>query len=149
MQIGIHLVHRPALDELRARGVNVPEPWIGVLDLMRLIEGLGPEPESDRPLGVVGVDALLTASGPDSEAVMRLVRRGLHEARRYFEWRRIALCLLVQSRLHAAADGSPELDTPEGVRSLTPLVGQGMRPMANTMTSSAREADWWWAPQLG
>lgn len=163
MQLGIHVVRRAALGTLIERGAlpAIPEPWLGVLDLVRALEGHAPEPRAHTPLGVVGLDALLRATGSgDRDDAMRMVRRGLHEARSYFEWRQIPLCFLMAGRVRAAGDGvSLELELDQGWCSLTALLGRSVRPMGTDAATGSkvgklggqrgRGADWWWAPQLG
>ncbi len=162
MQLGIHVVRRAALPELAGRGVIVPEPWLGILDLARTIEGLGPEPASDQALGVVGLDALLAAVGRGDgaedqiAAVLQALRGHLREARRYFEWRHIPLCFLVDGRLLATVvdDRGPELEVGDRRHSLTALFGQGLRPMLETQSDKqsgkqSGKIDWWWTPQPG
>lgn len=149
MRLGAHVMRLGALAELTARGAlpALPEPFLGVVDFMRALEGLGPEPAEATPLGIVGLDALLAAAalaGPDqAERALRGLRGALHEARGYFEWRRIPLVLLVRGALEARSDGGATLALASGPGiSLDPLLGRGIKPMSGSR-------DWWWAPQLG
>jgi hypothetical protein len=141
MQLGIHLIERGALAALATKGVEVPEPWIGVIDLARTIEGLLPEPVSRRPLGVVGLDRLLEAAGDEAPAVMSLLRRSFHDGRSYFEWSRIPLVVLVAGRLGPHHDGGPELTLGAKRWPLAPIVGKRLEPVAG-------DDRWWWAPQI-
>lgn len=103
------------------------------------IEGLAPEPSAGGALGAIGVEALIAACGPETAAVMRLVRRGLHDTRRYFEWRRIPLCFLVEGRLRPV-DGALVLDLGDAVCALDALFGKSLRPMSDAGPAGA---DWW------
>jgi hypothetical protein len=144
MQVGVHLVERTRLPTLAAHGVDVPEPWMGVLDALRMVAGHLPEPPEARPLGLVGLDALLSAAPGDAGTVLRAVRSGLVEARRYFTWKQIPLVLLVEGKIDDPADGTG-LGLTLGPRrwALAPLLGVRLapaRPDAN---------GWWWTPQIG
>ncbi len=142
MQLGIHLIERTALEDLRAKEVEVPQPWVGMLDLARIIEGLLPEPEADRPLVAVGLEAVLEAVGDEAPATLSRLRRSLHEGRAYFEWSRIPLVMVVSGRLEAHPDGGPGLTRDGKSWPLAPLVGKRLEPVGG-------DARWWWSPQLG
>lgn len=145
MQLGIHLLQQEALPELTERHVVVPEPWIGVVELLRMIEGLEDEPPHKRPLGVVGLEALLIACRNEEKDVLRLIRRGIHGAKRYFDWREIPICFVLRGRLKAeAGQAIPDLSHAGHTWSLAPLVGHGLKPVDSELAGA-----WWWGPQLG
>ena len=97
MRLGVHVIRRHALKQLAAREVHVPEPWIGIVDYLRMLEGHSAEPPSQQALGVVGLDTLLEAVGGDADDVLRLIRGRTYEALRYFERSGISLCILVEA----------------------------------------------------
>lgn len=143
MQPGIHVVERAVLPGLEARGLEAPQPWVGVLDLIRAIEGLRPEPAAGRPLVVVGLDALVEAAGDEAAAVLSQVRRGLHEGRAYFEWAKIPLVLVVEGALEPLAAQGSGLELVRGRRRwpLAPLLGVRVEQVGD-------HAGWWWSPQI-
>ena len=63
MQLGLHLIVRKDLGRLAEQGAEVSAPYLGVVDLVRAVEGNLPEPPPSMPLGLVGLDALCLASG--------------------------------------------------------------------------------------
>ena len=136
VQQGIHLIERRALG-----GLKVPEPFLGVLDVVRTIEGRLPEPASDQPLGVIGLDRLLEVTGDEAPAVMSHLRRSFHEGRSYFEWSRIPLVLLVEGELGPHHLGGPELHRGSAHWPLAPLVGKRLEPVDGNER-------WWWSPQI-
>lgn len=144
MQAGMHVVERARLSILADQGVEVPEPWMGVLDALRMVEGHLPEPPEGLPLGLVGLDALVLAVPGEATAVLQAIRTGLVEARRYFVWKQIPVVLLLDGRIEDPADGGGLLLW-HGARRwpLAPLLG--------TRFSAARPdvSGWWWAPQIG
>lgn len=144
MQLGVHVVERPRLPALAAVGVDLPEPWTGVLDALRTVAGQLPEPPEGRPLSLVGLDALLSAVPGDGATVLRAVRGGLVEARRYFAWKQIPVVLLVEGRVDDPADGTG-LGLSHGGRrwSLSPLLGVRLTP------ARLDAAGWWWTHQIG
>lgn len=132
------------MSSLAAAGVDVPEPWMGILDVLRMVEGHLPEPTEGRPLGVVGLEALLRAVPGDGTTVLQAVRRGMSEARRYFTWKEIPVVLILEGHIENPPEGSGlQLTRSERHWSLAPLLGTGF--------SSARPdtSGWWWAPQIG
>lgn len=144
MKQGLHVIELSRLPNLASAGANVPEPWMGVLDVLRMVEGHLPEPDERRPLGIVGVDAILRAAPDDATSVLQGIRAGLLEARRYFAWREIPIVVLIDSQIDDPADGSG-LHVVSGQRRwpLGPLLG-------TRLTAVATKSDgWWWAPQLG
>jgi hypothetical protein len=144
MRLGIHVVERARLSTLSAAGVHVPEPWMGVLDALRMVEGHLPEPSDGQALGLVGLDALLEAAGADSGPVQRTLRTGFAGARSYFTWKRIPLVLLLDGRVDDARDGSGlVLVHGEHRRPLAPLLGTRLTPARDHVRG------WWWAPQIG
>jgi hypothetical protein len=144
MQLGIHVVERSRLPVLAAAGVDVPEPWTGVLDVLRAVSGHLPEPTEGRALGLVGLDALLAAVPGDGATVLRAVRGGLVEARRYFSWKQIPVVLLVEGKIDDPADGTGLGLTHGGRRwSLAPLLGVRLTP------ARPDAAGWWWTSQIG
>ncbi len=144
MQLGIHVVERARLSTLAASGVEVPEPWMGVLDALRMMEELLPEPPADQPLGLVGLDALLCAAGSESTPLQRTIRAGFAEARHYFSWKRIPVVLLLNGRVDDLRDGSGlALLFAERRWPLAPLLGTRLAP------ARAGVKGWWWAPQIG
>lgn len=144
MQPGLHVVERARLAPLAALGVDVPEPFMGILDVLRMAEGHLPEPPPGRPLGVVGLDAILSASPGDPTRLLQAMRVGLVEARRYFAWKAIPLVLLVDC----------EVDDPADETGLHVRIGARRCPLApllGTRLAAARvdTHGWWWASQIG
>lgn len=144
MKQGLHVIELARLPHLAASGANVPEPWMGMLDVLRMVEGHLPEPAEKQPLGIVGVEALLRAAPDDATPVLQGIRAGLIEARRYFAWKEIPLVILIDARIDDPADGSG-LYVVSGERRwpLGPLLGTRLSTVANNRDG------WWWAPQLG
>jgi hypothetical protein len=143
MQRGVHLVERARLPSLAAHGVSVPEPWMGLLDVLRMVEGHYPEPPEAKPLGLVGLDALLRATPGDGAGVMLAIRGGLADARSYFAWKQIPLVILVDGQIEDLGEGvGQRLVGGERRWSLTPLLGSGLTPGRPGVLG------WWWASQL-
>ena len=144
LQTGLHLVLRAALPTLAERGLRVPEPWIGVVDLARMVEGRLSEPPSGQPLGIVGLDALVQASGDGLHGTLAVIRRGVHDGKRYFDWKQIPLVFLVEGTLEVDPEaGGPVLRHGRERFPLYALFGRSIAPL------SADDATWWWTPQLG
>lgn len=144
MKVGIHVAERARLSHLGPKGLVVPEPWMGILDCLRMIDGHLPEPRANQPLGIVGLDALLCGMTGDSTSLLQTLRKGLVHARRYFNWKEIPVVLLVDGRI-ADAEDDTGLALERGARrwALAPMLGTHMHPvLANTH-------GWWWAPQIG
>jgi hypothetical protein len=164
MQPGLHIVERARLASLAAAGVDVPEPYMGVLDVLRMVEGHLPEPPAGQALGVVGLDALLRAVagsavispgdlgaqlGGDPSRLLQGLRTGFVEARRYFAWKAIPLVFLVDGTIDDPAD-----DTGlhlNGAASSGPAPRWPLAPLLGTRLTPARAglSGWWWAPQIG
>lgn len=144
MQNGVHIIRRSRLDQLAERGADVPGPWVGVLDLARMVEGHIDEPEPRRPLGIVGLEALLRASDEHADDIMRIIRRQLHAGKHYFEWKKIPLVFLVDGELAGRHDAKGVmLEYGHDVWDLGPMLGKGMKAKIDD------EPGWWWAPQVG
>ncbi len=144
MRLGIHVVERARLSALAAAGVNVPEPWMGILDALRMVDGHLPEPPEGQALGLVGLGALLDAAGTGSGAVQRSLRTGFAGARSYFTWKRIPLVLLVDGNVDDARDGAGLALIHGGhCWPLAPLLGTRLTPARDNVQG------WWWAPQIG
>jgi hypothetical protein len=143
MKLGVHLIERGKLPLLSAVGVDVPPPWMGILDVLRMVEGHLPEPPEKQPLGIVGVEAIVRTA-PDATKVLQALRAGLLEARRYFGWKEIPLVFLPDARVDDASDGNG-LVLELGARrcSLAPLLGTRLTPVRE------KSDGWWWAPQIG
>jgi hypothetical protein len=144
MQPGLHVVERARLAPLAALGVDVPEPFMGILDVLRMSEGHLPEPPAGRPLGVVGLDAMLAATPGDPTRLLQAMRAGLVEARRYFAWKAIPVVMLVDGEVDNPADDTG-LHLRLGARrcALAPLLGTRLS------TARADARGWWWASQIG
>jgi hypothetical protein len=144
LQSGLHVIERRRLNTIARDGVDLPEPWMGVLDVLRMIDGHLAEPPEHRPLGVHGLDALVAAAPGDAHGVLSALRLGFVEGRRYFAWKEIPVVLLVDGGIDDPRDGTGLHLTVEGRRvSLAPFLGtrfQPPRPSAN---------GWWWSPQIG
>ena len=144
MQAGVHVVERARLAPLAAAGALVPEPFMGVLDVLRMVEGHLPEPPGGQPLGVVGLDALLKAAAGDPTRLLQGMRAGFVEARRYFAWKAIPVVMLVEGRIDDPGDDTGlYLCSAERRWSLAPLLGTRLTP------ARAGSAGWWWASQIG
>jgi hypothetical protein len=144
MKQGLHVIELGRLPRLAAAGADVPAPWMGVLDVLRMVEGHLPEPVERRPLGIVGVEALLRAAPEDATSVLQGVRAGLLEARRYFTWKEIPIVVLIDATVDDPSDGSG-LYVVSGERRwpLGPLLGTRLAPV------TSKNDGWWWAPQVG
>lgn len=144
MKVGLHVAERSRLSHLGPNGLVVPEPWMGILDCLRMIEGHLPEPAPNQPLGIVGLDALLNGMTGDSTTMLQAVRKGLVHARRYFNWKEIPVVVLLDGRVvDAEADTGLALEHGTRQWSLAPLLGTRLRPVL------ANVHGWWWAPQIG
>jgi hypothetical protein len=144
MQAGLHVVERGRLASLAAAGVDVPEPFMGILDALRMVEGHLPEPPAGQPLGLVGLDALLRAVPGDPTRMLQGMRAGLVEARRYFAWKAIPVVILVEGRIDDLADDTGlYLCSAERRWPLAPLLGTRLTP------ARPDAGGWWWAPQIG
>ena len=144
MQLGVHVVQRERLSALAAAGVEVPEPWMGLLDALRMVEGHLGEPPEGQPLGLVGLEALLGAVPGEGTALLQALRTGLVEARRYFAWKRIPLVFLVPGTVDDPQDGTGLTLEHQGRRwPLAPLLG------THLVAARLATPGWWWAPQLG
>lgn len=137
MQQGIHIVERPAL----AGVLDASAPTrVGALDLVRLVEGHLPEPAAGEPLVVEGLAALLDAADDEAEDVLRVLRRCVHDARRFFEYSRVPLVVVADGALSDEGEGL-SMEGGRGRWSLAPLVGHGPRRQSG-------HDGWWWSPQL-
>ena len=144
MPMGIHVIERRRLGPLARDGIEVPEPWMGVLDVLRMAEGHVPEPPEGRPLGVHGLDALLAASPGDAYGVLQALRLGFVDARRYFAWKQIPVVLIFDNAVEDPRDGTG-LHLARGDRrlALAPFLGTRLEP------ARAGATRWWHAPQIG
>lgn len=144
MKSGVHVVERTRLPELRPRGLDVPDPWLGIIDLLRTIEGHLPEPAEKHALGILGLDALLAAGRQQEASLTPSLRTLLYAGKHYFEWKEIPLVFLVDARIGGEHDaGEAHLAIGEAQISLAPIFGRGLQPMHEDV------AGWWWAAQLG
>lgn len=134
-QLGLHIVHRKALAKLAERGLAV-ESRVGVVELLRSLEGLAEPPDAGVPLGVDGLDELLRAAGDDAADVLRLLRTRLREARRYFDKHGIALVFVVEGALDASVSDGVTLEVAGRPRGVEALTGSPLAPVAG--------ADGWW-----
>lgn len=144
MQQGIHVVERHRLAALAREGLDVPQPWHGILDGLRMTQGLASEPPERRPLTLTGLDALLLVIEDDATHVLRSIRDPLMAARRYFTWKQIPLVLLLEGEIEDRRDGSGLHLRLRGHRwSLGPLLGTKLEPAFPHITG------WWWASHFG
>ncbi len=137
---GLHVVTKDAMPRL-----ELPESAVrvGILDLLRLIEGLADEPAPGEPLVVEGVARLLMASD-ERTAVLGALRESLVAARGYFAWKAIALVVVLDVRVDDAAGGRGlDLFLGDAVVPLSPLFGTRLTRARPT------ESGWWHAPQIG
>ena len=142
--MGIHVIERRLLGTLSREGVEVPEPWMGVLDVLRMVEGHFPEPPERRPLGVHGLDALLAAAPGEAQGVLQALRLGFVDARRYFTWKEIPVVLLVDGIIDDPRDGTGlHLVRDDRRIALAPFLGTRLEPARKVA------AGWWSAPQIG
>lgn len=143
MQLGLHLIVRKDLGRLAEQGAEVSAPYLGVVDLVRAVEGNLPEPPPSMPLGLVGLDALCLASGSGAHEALAVIRRGVHDGKRYFDWKQIPLVFLVEGELDHDPRGGAMLRSDGERFSLHPLLGRGIKPLHRD------QLNWWWTPQLG
>lgn len=134
-QLGLHVVQRSALGKLAKRGLELGEP-MGVIELLRALEGLASPPAPGVPLTVVGLDVLVTAVGDEANALLRMVRTRLREARRYFDQNRIPLVLLIDGLVESSVAEGPTLQADGRGHALSALSGGALTPMAGV--------DGWW-----
>jgi hypothetical protein len=146
MSLGLHVVERARLAPLAAAGLDVPGPHMGVLDALRMVEGHLPEPPPERPLGVVGLDALIRASPADATRLLQGLRTGFVEARAYLQWKKIPLVFVLDNPVDDPKDGTGlVLLLGERRQSLAPLFGVRLSPNP----AAAPSGGWWSAPQIG
>ena len=136
---GLHVISRRALllPTLLRESTSM-----GVLDVLRMIEGFLPEPPPGLPLRVLGTEALIDAAD-DRAAVLHAIRSSLVAARGYFGWSRIPIIFEFDGRLEASPSGL-ELVRPFRRVSLTPLVGTRVEPVGDSP-----DTEWWHSDQLG
>ena len=144
MKSGIHLIERQRVLSYKTQGVDVPAPWLGIVDLLRTIEGHLPEPDPRRALGVIGLDRLFVAGAANLESVLASLRGLLYSGMQYFEWKEIPLVFLLDGQLGGEFDtDGAQLVFRETRFGLNALFGRGMKPM------TADTPGWWWGPKLG
>ncbi|KIG19091.1 hypothetical protein DB30_05995 [Enhygromyxa salina] len=144
MKQGIHIIERRRLAALAREGVDVPRPWLGILDALRMVQGHLPEPLETSPLGLTGLDGLLAAANEDPTNLLRAIRGGLVAARRYFAWKNIPLVLLLEGDVDDPRDDSGLHLEYVGQRwALAALLGTHLEPAKPGVEG------WWWAPQIG
>ena len=142
MQPGMHLIERRKLAELERHGVALPSPWTGLLDALRVVEGMEPEPPDGQPFVLAGLTDLLRQAPDASDTLLRVVRGTLGEGRGYFSWKKLPVVLVVDGRVDDPGDDSGlwlELD--DARRSLAPLLGTRLKAARPGATG------WWWSPQ--
>jgi hypothetical protein len=141
---GVHVIERARLRELEPLSESEAMPFVGVLDLARMVEGLVAEPEPGRPLGVVGLELALEAAGSGSQELAAALRGIIMAGKSYFEWKRIALVFAIDAPLEGALETSgPVVALPRGRMPLWPFFGKTLAPRIEG------ESHWWWSPQLG
>lgn len=145
MRPGLHVLATYRLPQLQRTGLSLPDPWWGVLDVLRMLEGHDlAEPPAHQALPVVGVDALVEAAGASRDTLLRALRAELVDARHYLDHRRIPLVLLFDHTLSDPRDGTGLQLTLDGAAvPLRPLLGTRLTPAHDEVDG------WWWAPQLG
>lgn len=132
MENGVYIVERSQHDMLREQGVEIPRPWVGVIDLQRIMEGKLSEPPRRQPLGVLGLESLLQATGDDARAVMMRLCRKLYAAQEYFAWSDVPVVFLVDGNLtQPAHTEAVTLTVGEQSWDLTPLTKHRLVPMKN------------------
>lgn len=144
MKPGLHIVDTRLLASHREHGLDLPEPWIGVLDLLRMIEGHAPEPEPNRTLVVVGLEALVRAVAAQPVRPLQVVREGLVSARGYFMSKAIPLVFLSEAELTDPRDGTGlRMVVDDREIALAPCFGTRLEPLGKDI------AGWWWSAQIG
>ena len=141
MQLGLHIVQRRALRKVAERAGLSLEQGLGVIELLRQLEVLHDKPEDGAPLRVDGLDALLRAAGSDAEAMLKLIRGRVAEARRYLDPHRIPLVFVVEGALTVSASG-PMLELDGSEYSLSALGGSNLGRVGDSDA-------WWWTAQVG
>lgn len=141
LQPGLHVIQH---DRLAQAGLELPQPWMGLLDALRMLEGHLPAPPPGQPLGVVGLDALLRDAPAETGTLLRVLRDALVEGRSYFTWKQIPVVLVVQGVLEDAQDGSGlHLKMDGRSWALAPLLGTRMQ------AAQPGRHGWFWSPQIG
>ena len=144
MRQGIHVIQRDALGALEAHGVELPRPWVGLLDGLRVLEGHLPEPPEGAPFVLDGLTTLLRAGPEDSTALLQMVRQSLVGGRQYFSWKRIPVVLIAAGTLlDREDDRGLELEAGGRRWGLSPLLGTRMK------AAHPKSSGWWWSPQIG
>lgn len=144
MKPGLHIVDTRFMASHDEHGLELPEPWLGVLDLLRMIEGHAPEPVPHRVLVVVGLEALVRAVGAQPVRPLQVVREGLVSARGYFMSKSIPLVFLSEAKLTDPRDGTGVRMVTDGREiALAPCFGTRLEPL------NPEVAGWWWSAQIG
>ena len=142
MQPGLHVIEARKLADLERHGVVLPRPWTGLLDGLRTVEGLEPEPPADQPFVLAGLTALLRQAPDGADALLRVVRGTLGEGRAYFSWKKLPVVLVVEGHVDDPGDETGLWLEAEGRRwSLAPLLGTGLQAARPGVSG------WWWSPQ--
>ena len=145
MAAGVHVIATPQMAAAQRDGAQLPRPWIGVVDLLRMVEGLADEPSEDRPLVVMGLEVLLALAAEDPAGVTSVVREALHGCKHYLEWKRIPLVFVVAGALRSGlTDDTAVLVTASQEFDLAAVFGRALQPR-----EFVAEGGWWWTPQLG
>lgn len=141
MQPGLHLIQIDQLTRLATQGARSPQAYLGVLDLARMIEGLIDEPPPAQPLGVLGLEALLTTASDTAPDIMRPLRQCLLDGKYYLEWKEIPLVFLVHGTLNAPPENpGPTLSYNTQSWDLATLFGKNISPKLKD------DSSWWWSP---
>ena len=142
MQVGVHVIERDRLSAIGTE-VAIEKPWMGVIDLVRMIDGRLGEPTPHAPLGVIGVDALLRAATERPDELLRRIRTTLHGGKEYFQWKQIPVVFLVRGSLDYSPNDGLSLRHEDEEWSLSPLLGK------NFTAAKPGTMGWWWTPQFG
>ena len=118
-------------------------PWIGVIDLVRMIDGRLAEPNANTPLGVTGIEVLLRATNERPDDLMRRIRTTLHGGKEYFQWKQIPVVFLVRGVLDYSPNDGLTLRWDDDEWSLHALLGK------NFTAANPKATGWWWTPQFG
>lgn len=144
LQLGIHLMERRRPATVIRESIDILEPRMGVLDVLRMVEGHLPEPPERRSVGVHGLDVLLFVASEGVHDVRQVLPAGFAEARRHFSCKEVPVVPLVDGTVKDPCDGTRlHLARDDRRVALAPSLGSRLKPAQRSASG------WWWAHKIG